>query len=286
MNAELDRRRFLQASGLLMGAASLSAAAAAPAVSEKQFRKALGWSMIQDKTAASEEDKFRLVKDVGFDGVEVSVNPGKRSYDPKQLARASQKTGVPIHGVSAGAHPDLKAAIDEAALYGADSVLHVVRTDPNLPLAELYRNGQEAIRAAIPQAEKKKVRILVENVWATFLIDPMTMARFVDELASPWVKAYFDVGNVMRWGWPQQWIGVLGPRIGKIHIKEYNLKVAMREGMLKGFDFPLGAGDIDWKRVCAELTRVGYRGWATAEVRGGDRQRLADLSAQMDRVLQ
>ena len=111
------------------------------------------------------------------------------------------------------------------------------------------------------------------------------MARYIDELDSPFVKAYFDVGNVMRWGWPQHWIEVLGKRIGKIHIKEYNLKVAMKTGMIKGFDFPLGKGDIDWKRVCEQLKSIDYRGWATAEVRGGDRQRLADISSQMDGVL-
>jgi hexulose-6-phosphate isomerase len=99
------------------------------------------------------------------------------------------------------------------------------------------------------------------------------------------VRAYFDVGNVMRWGWPQQWIEVLGKRIDKIHIKEYSLKVAMTEGMGKGFDFPIGQGDINWQRVREELKKIDFQGWATAEVRGGDRQKLADISTQMDRVL-
>ncbi len=150
---------------------------------------------------------------------------------------------------------------------------------------ENYRRTQELIRAAIPHAEKKNVKILVENVWATFLIEPLTMARYIDELGSPWVKAYFDVGNVMRWGLPQHWIEVLGKRIDKIHIKEYSLKVAMKEGMGKGFDFPIGQGDINWKRVREELKKIQFHGWATAEVPGGDRQKLADISAQMDRVL-
>jgi hexulose-6-phosphate isomerase len=150
---------------------------------------------------------------------------------------------------------------------------------------EHYRRTQEVLRVAIPHAEKKRIPILIENVWATFLIEPLSMARYIDELASPYVKSYFDVGNVVRWGYPQQWIEVLGRRIGKIHIKEYNLKVAMKEGMLKGFDFPLGEGDIDWAKVRAELKKIDFHDWATAEVRGGDRKHLADLSTQMDRVL-
>ncbi len=240
--------------------------------------------MITEKL--SPEDKFRLVKDVGFEGVEISRHGSKKDeVEPRDLARASEKVGVPIHGVSNGSNPDLEAAIEDAAIYGATTVLHVVATDPNAPYMENYRKTQELIRAAIPAAEKKRIKILVENVWATFLIEPLTMARYIDELASPWVKSYFDVGNVMRWGWPQHWIEVLGKRIEKIHIKEYSLKTAMKEGMGKGFDFPIGQGDIDWKRVREELNKIGFLSWATAEVKGGDRQRLADISAQMDAVL-
>ena len=78
---------------------------------------------------------------------------------------------------------------------------------------------------------------------------------------------------------------MLGKRIDKIHIKEFSLKVAMKEGLGKGFDFPIGQGDIDWKRVREELQKIGFKGWATAEVDGGGRQQLAEVSAQMDRVL-
>jgi L-ribulose-5-phosphate 3-epimerase len=285
-----DRRHFVQTSGLLLAGAALPQtahwlSAAEPAKPQGGYRKAVGWEMIVDKKL-SVEDKVRLAKDVGFTGIEVNFSGGRAgAVDPKELAAASQKVGVPIHGVSAGSNLDLKGAIDEAAIYGATSVLHVVRTDPNAPFMETYRKSQELIRGAIPTAEKKKIPILVENVWATFLMEPLTMARYVDELASPWVKAYFDVGNVMRWGWPQHWIEVLGKRIGKVHVKEYSLKVGMKEGMGKGFDFPLGKGDIDWPRVCAQLKAINYHGWITAEVHGGDRSRLADISAQMDNVL-
>jgi len=249
-----------------------------------RIKKAIGWGMIDRKL--SPEDRFRLVKDVGFEGVEVSRHASKEDdAEPQVLARASEKVGLPIHGVSNGSHPDLEAAIDDAATYGATTVLQVVPADPEAPFMENYRRTQELIRAAIPHAEKKRVKILVENVWATFLIEPLTMARYIDEIGSPWVKSYFDVGNVMRWGWPQHWIEVLGSRIEKIHIKEYSLKVAMKEGLVKAFDFPIGQGEINWKRVCEELKKIHFQGWATAEVPGGDRQKLADISAQMDRVL-
>ena len=285
MNTPLDRRRFVQqASGLFLGGAALAALSARADEPNNSMRKALGWRMIQGDLSV--EDKLRMIKDVGFAGVEVpAVQADKPIFDPKELARASEKVGVPVHGVTMAGHPDICAVIDQAAMYGATSVLYVVRADTSVPFMEHYRKTQEAIRVGIPRAEEKKVSILIENVWASFLIEPLTMPRYIDELDSPYVGAYFDVGNCMRWGWPQHWIQVLGKRIGKIHIKEYSLKTGMSEGMWKGFDFPIGEGDIDWAGVREELNKIGFSSWATSEVRGGGRDRLAEISAEMDRVL-
>ena len=289
MKPQIGRRHFLQlSSSALTGAAISSLASRSPqaraAESGDRIKKAVGWEMIQEDL--SPEDKFRLAKDVGFEGVEVNSRLLKSGgLEPRDLARASEKVGIPIHGVSGASHADLKSILDEAAIYGATSILHVVRADPNGSYLENYRRSQELIREAIPYAEQKRIPILVENVWATFLIEPLTMARYIDELNSPFVQAYFDVGNVMRWGLPQQWIEVLGKRIGKIHVKEYSLKTAMNQGMAKGFDFPMGQGDIQWNRVREELDKIPFHGWATAEVRGGDRQRLAEISAEVSKIL-
>jgi hexulose-6-phosphate isomerase len=300
MKSQIDRRHFLQASGLilastaapaLLGRLSLANAAVRPSRAQRRggefgdrIRKAVGFTMIEEDLSV--EDKLRLVKEVGFEGVETPTQLlNKNTPEPRVLARASEKVGVPVHGVVNSSHPDLKGAIDEAALYGATSVLQVVRPDPKGSFMENYRRTQETIRRAIPYAEKKRIHILIENIWNTFLIEPLTMARYIDELDSPYVKAYFDVGNVVRWGWPQHWIEVLAERTVKVHIKEYNLEVAMNEGMQKGFAFPMGQGSINWDRVREELKKIDYRGWATAEVDGGDRQRLAEISQQMNHVL-
>jgi len=289
MKSQIDRRDFLQTSGLLLAGAVAPVFLAEQSLAgeklpTKRFKKALGLSMVQGDLSV--EDKLKLVKDLGFEGVETPTHlRNNKMPEPRVLARASEKVGIPIHGVVNSSHPDLKGAIDEAAVYGATSVLHVVRAEPKGSFMENYRSTQQTIRKAIEHAEKKRIHILVENVWATFLIEPLTMARYIDELDSPYVKAYFDIGNVVRWGWPQHWIEVLGKRTVKVHIKEYNLDMGMNEGMRKGFAFPLGKGSVDWPRVRQELEKVGYRGWATAEVRGGGRERLAELSREMDQVL-
>lgn len=279
----MDRRFFLQAAGLMSGGLIANTRAVAGKFTGK-IKKAVKFHMIAGDHSV--EDKFRLVKDLGFDGVETRA---KLSAADKPLVRAyataSEKTGLPIHGLIHSSNPDLIGAIDQAKSLGADSVLHVVRYNQQIGYMQNYNETQSIIRKAISHAEKHQVMILLENVWASFLIEPLSMARYIDELDSPMVASYFDVGNVVRWGWPQHWIEVLGKRIKKLDIKEYDLQVAMQEGMRQGFAKPLGEGSIDWEAVREQLAELNFQGWATAEVRGGDQNRLTDIAAQMDRVL-
>lgn len=228
-------------------------------------------------------DKLKLLKDLGFDGVEPKTADAKANL--KELVKASQSTGIEVHGVVNSSSPNLTEAIDVAKELGATSVLTVVPTDPNGSYLENYRERQTIIRNAIPHAEKNNIRILIENVWASFLIEPLSMLRFVEELDSSRVGVYFDVGNNIRWGYAEHWIEVLGSRIGKLDIKEYDRRLQNDEGLRAGFNTEIGDGSIDWKRVRDELERIHYSGWATAEVRGGDRARLADIAARMNRVL-
>ena len=288
MTDRTDRREFLARSGAaVLCAASATGVLSQPAAAGEftgRIRKAVKYHMVQENLSG--EDKLKMLRDLGYDGVELrALLKPSEAREVKELARASEKVGLPIHGVVNSSNPDIIGAIDQAAAYGADSVLHVVRYQQDIPYLQNYRETQDIIRKALDHAEKKQVSILLENVWATFLIEPLGMAKYIDELNSPFVQIYFDVGNVVRWGWPQHWIEVLGQRSRKLDIKEFDLKIAMNDGMRKAFDVPLGEGSIDWAAVRKELLATDYRGWATAEVRGGDRARLADIAAQMDRVL-
>ena len=281
----IDRRHFAQACG---AAVSGLLAAFPQRAHAGQFtgkiNKAVKYHMVTDDVSV--EDKFRMVKELGFDGIEVrALLDPQRSEQVRSYGRASERVGLPIHGLIHSSNPDLSGAINQAKSLGATSVLHVVRYDKSIPYLENYRQTEAIIRRAVDHAEKHEVMILVENVWASYLIEPMGMARFLDSFDSPMVGAYFDVGNVVRWGWPQHWLQVLGQRVNKLDIKEYDLDIAMAEGMRKGFAKPLGEGSIDWMKVRQELASIDYRGWATAEVRGGDRDRLRDIASQMDRVL-
>lgn len=280
----MDRRTFVASTSAAVASTLLCQKGIAAGQFSGKIKKAIKFHMATDKISV--EEKFRMIQDVGFDGVETRIALGNENRElVRSYARASEKTGLPIHGCVHSNNPSLVEAIDQAKSLGATSVLHVVGYKPIGSYLENYKETQDIIRRAVDHAEKQQVMILCENVWASFLIEPMGMARFIDEIDSPMVGIYFDVGNVVRWGWPQHWLEVIGRRAKKLDIKEYDLDVAMKEGMRKGFGMPLGEGSIEWAKVREQLSKLNYEGWATAEVPGGDRDRLADIASQMDRVL-
>ncbi|NLF57489.1 MAG: sugar phosphate isomerase/epimerase, partial [Candidatus Hydrogenedens sp.] len=150
---------------------------------------------------------------------------------------------------------------------------------------DLYAKSQAVYREVIPYAQEQQILLLVENVWNNFLVSPLEMARYVDELDNPWLGAYFDAGNVLRYGWSEHWVRALGNRIKKIHIKDYSREKQEKEGLWKGFDVEIGEGSANWAAIRKELAAINFEGWATAEVGGGGRDRLAQVAAQMDKVL-
>ena len=151
---------------------------------------------------------------------------------------------------------------------------------PAVRYAEVYERSQERIRDLIPLSRDLNVVIAIENVSNRFLLSPLEFARYVDEFESPRVKAYFDVGNVVSIGFPQDWIRTLGKRLVKVHIKRFE----------PGVDHPeFDPNDrrtqgIDWPEVRRALDEVGYDGWVSAEVRSGPEDHLRELSERMDRI--
>jgi L-ribulose-5-phosphate 3-epimerase len=314
----LPRRRFLQAAATFAAAAALAprlplASAAqdaekktdpAPKPKPKRtLKKAVGLGMVGEGSTVLE--KFQLLKDLGFEGVE--VDRPDEALPLAELKQAQEKTGIRVHGVVDSVHwslplnsrdagvrkkgiDGLVAALDDAAALGAVSVLLVPAiVNGDLPYDEAYARSQEAIREVLPHAAQVKVKIAVENVWNGFLLSPLEAARYVDELKSEWAAFHFDVGNVVTYGRPEQWIRILGKRIAKLHIKDYSNKKRDEQGRWKGFEVELGEGDAGYAAVMAALDEVGFStapggNWATAEVGGGDRKRLAQIAGQMDRL--
>lgn len=268
-------------------------------IASRAFSKvSLKWTMVEEPELSILE-KFQLLTDLGFDGVELDA-PNDLPKD--EILAARDQTGLAIPGVInsmhwkaplTGADPAVRAtsvqailtALDNAKDYGASTVLvvpGVVNAATSYKTA--YELSQSELRKVLDHAAATGVSIGIENVWNDFLLSPLEAARYVDEFNSPRVGWYFDVGNILRYGSPTDWIEALGSRILKIDVKEFSLDRMNSFGPWKGFDVELGDGSCDWAAVNAALLAVGYSGWASIEMAGGDRHHLADLKARFDRI--
>jgi L-ribulose-5-phosphate 3-epimerase len=282
----MNRRRFFQNS------AALGVAAFSPAVSlhagqfTGKIRKSLKWGMAQ-KAAKDMPlvEAFKKLRACGYEGVEPSLLGQVNEQNADEWIAASKESGLIIDGTVGGRSDGLEAGIDLTKKLGGDSMLVVLAYPLDQPLQQTWDTSVARMKAAAIHAEKQGIRVLIENVWNTFLISAYDMARFIDEVGSPWVQVHFDIGNMMRWGVAEHWAQVLGKRSLKLDVKEYDLDRAMNEGMRKGFDKPLGEGSINWAAVRAELGKINYTGWAAAEVKAGDWEYLADVAKRMDKVL-
>jgi hexulose-6-phosphate isomerase len=174
----------------------------------------------------------------------------------------------------------MRTSLRNAKLWGADTVLLVPAVvNPETSYAQAWERSQRQIRQLIPLAEEAKVIIGIEEVWNKFLLSPLEFARYVDEFNSPWIRAYFDIGNVAIQAYPQDWIRTLGKRIVKVHVKDFSFKKRLAEFT------PLLEGEIDWRAVHAALADIGYQGTATVELSGGDAAYLKEVNARFEKIL-
>ena len=295
----MDRKDFLKITATAAAGSLVSPELFARPMSVSgglKIKKSLKYGMIKEDLSIM--DKFKMLKDLGFDGVELD---SPNDLDMKEVLAARDKTGILLPGTINAEHwksplsdPDpkvrekcvesMKKALKDTKEYGGNTVLLVPGVvNENVSYDEAYRRSQEEIRKLIPVAESTGVKIAIENVWNNFLISPMEAARYIDEFDSDMVGWYFDVGNIVRYGWPEQWINILNKRILKVDIKEYSRKKQREEGIWAGFEVELTEGDCNWSVVMDALEKINYKGgWGSAEVPGGDRKRLQDISERMD----
>ena len=298
-----NRRRFNQtaATSLALGLTTLSHTTTlgntAPVSTELTGRifKTLKIGMVGIKGSLA--DKFKAAKEAGFDGIEMN-SPG---MDVGQTKAAIQESGLPVDGTVCSTHwkirhssskeedrttalKHLTGAIRDTHAVGGNSVLLVVGHGNDGSKEEIWSRSIENISKAVPVASRYGIHILIENVWNRMLYDhdgdatqtADDFVKYVDEFNSPWVGMQFDIGNHWKYGSMGDWIRQLGKRVVKLDLKGFSRK----ENKFK----KIGEGDLDWADVRKALLEIGYYGWAAAEVGGGDKNRLNEVSANMDKV--
>jgi hexulose-6-phosphate isomerase len=296
MLRDMRRRNFLHnlagagAAGLGLSSGVLAGSASAAGVSQAApagpLKKGVNIGCFPSRTPIREA--MRKAKLAGFQGIELQfagegeVGLNSTPDDMRRLAEEAQRIGIEIAGVvGQGWNPSLTAddpAVREqcktlfrkclqlTAALGTDSVLVVpgslrARTGPArmVPRYETaWERATQGIRELIPEAEKNKVCLSIENVWNNFLLSPLEMRSFIDQFNSPWVRAHLDLGNMLLYGYAQDWVLTLGPRIKRVHVKDFNGSRYAFVNLLEG--------DLDWPAAMAALREVGFRGHLIAEL--------------------
>ena len=290
----IDRRNFLKYSTAALAAMSLSnkPAFSESSSSNSKLLKAVQLHMLPKEL--SDADKFKLAKKCGFDGIEMNADLKQDTKSAQKLGALARENGVPIHSIVFGgwrtpfSDPDpkviekgldgMKKTMANAKASGADTVLLVPAiVTEDVSYTDAYKRSQDNIQKLIPVAEELKITIAVENVWNKFLLSPLEFAQYVDEFNSPYLRAYFDVGNVILFGFSQHWIRTLGSRIAKIHLKDFKRSGYKWTNLLDG--------DVNWSEVRKALDDIGYNGFMTTELAGGDEKYLTDLASRVQKII-
>jgi len=292
-----SRRDFLRVSVGTAFAASVGARVAEAANSQaagpasSSIKKGVLLEMLPKKLSYA--DRLKLARDVGFQGIQANTTPDP--HEAEEIKKAADDAGIKIDSVMnmdhwkyplSSADPavveksleGMRTSLHNAKLWGCSSVLLVPAVvNEQTGYRDAWHRSQQQIRKLIPLAEELKVVIALEEVWNKFLLSPLEFAEYVDQFQSPWIKAWFDVGNVVLYGYPQDWIRTLGKRIVDVHLKDFK-----REGYQW---VNLGEGSVNWPEVRKAFAEIGYQGFAITELEGGDEAYLRDLSKRVDRLL-
>ena len=274
----------------LVAGAIPNAPAAPPPLS---IKKGVWFGMLPEKLTIA--DRYKMARDVGFEVVQAPTEPDERNAE--EIKKAAEAANIRIDSVMNMDHwkyplsssdravvekslAGMRTSLHNAKLWGCDAVLLVPAVvNPQTSYHDAWTRSQKEIRTLIPLAEELKVVIAIEEVWNKFLLSPLEMARYIGEFQSPWVKAWFDVGNVLLYGFPQDWIHTLGDSIVKVHVKDFKRKE-------NGYAWVnLGDGDVDWTAVRQAFADIGYSGSAVTELEGGDEAYLRDVVKRFDRLV-
>jgi len=291
----MDRRSFVKntlvtSASLTLGNSVMALNSSLAPAKKPVLRLAVKYSMIKAGTTPLE--KLTLAKKLGIEGVEVDSPSGLNKEEAK---KAAEQTGVKIHGVIDSVHwrdtlssPDeairakgLKAlisGIEDAKFFGADTLLLVPGVvNKDATYEQCYERSQIEVKKALPTAENLGIKICIETVWNNFITKPEQLVQYIDDFKSPFVGAYFDCSNMVKYGVSSaDWIRKLGKRMVKFDFKGYsNTKQWCA----------IGEGDENWPEVLKALGEIGYDGWATSEVGGGGEKELTDIVARMRKVL-
>ncbi|HLJ53726.1 MAG TPA: sugar phosphate isomerase/epimerase family protein [Chthonomonadaceae bacterium] len=250
--------------------------------------------------SSSIREALQLCREIGYDGLEIlltesgelTMRSGPEEYAAlREMSRAASVELTSICGSGdlsaddpeavARAKAQIRKMLEAAESLGIDTVLVTGgRTSDKVPYDVAYDRQLRALQELRPDAERHKVNIALENIWNKLLLSPLEFRDFLDRVGSPYVGCYFDTGNVLLYGYPEQWIRILGSRTKKIHFKDFKMEHSERRYAWT----QLMQGAVDWPAVMREIRAIGYDDYVITEV-CGDRATYEETCRVMDTIL-
>ncbi len=300
IDGTISRRSFLAGAAALAVAGGISGGLFTPkamAASRTGLKKSVKFGMVSDKGPGEKKlsigERLQVAKDAGFESVEPDTIWDADAL--KQYEAGASKAGITVDAIVCSTHwgspltdadpavwektmEGMRVSLKNAKDLGGDMVLLVPGVvNPKTMYRDVWTRSVERTKRLAEDAEKIGITIGIENVWNKFLLSPLEGKHFIEEIGSKRVQFWFDIGNVVLFGYPQDWIRTLGPLIARLDIKDFKSETK---------DFvPLQEGSVDWPEVMKALDEIGYKGYVAAEVQGGDLAYLTDVvSKRMDAI--
>lgn len=309
--SEVSRRSFLTA-GAVAAAAAMpagpvhAAETTAPIITPPEGKRILlscKLGMIAKQVNGKEltlVERLKLAGQAGFDGVDFDQ---AGEFTVEQARDAVRESGVFVHNAINHAHwsqrltspneeerangvKNIEHCLRVSHAAGGSGVLIVIGRGDDGPADEIDERARREVRKLIPLAASLGQMILFENVWNRMHYDhdappeqtPDRFIQFVDSFNSNWVGMYYDIGNHWKYGQPRDWLKAFGRRAVKLDVKGFS------RAKNKFVDITSEEDDLPWGEVQKGLDEISFTGWATAEVRGGDLERLTVVRQQMQKA--
>jgi L-ribulose-5-phosphate 3-epimerase len=247
-------------------------------------------------------DGLQLCREIGYHGLEIlltetgelTMAAGPAEY--AALRTMSEEAGVQLTSICgtgsltdddpalvSRSKAEIRKMLEAAGALGIDTVLVTGgRVNEKVAYDVAYDRLLRALQELRPDAERHGVHIALENIWNRLLLSPLEFRQFLDTIGSPYVGCYFDTGNILLYGYPEQWIRILGTRIKKIHFKDFSFRSAGLTGTYEWTQ--LMQGQVNWPAVMREIRAIGYDDYVITEV-CGDRAVYEETCRVMDTIL-
>ena len=231
------------------------------------------------------KEKFSKAKSLGFDCMELSIDPSdirlKRLYlsdhELDAIAEQARQNGICIESLCLSAHRKYPfgSADPEIRKRAYDIMLRAIHMAHRMGIRVILYSGYdvyyekstpdsmkrflEGTLWASEEAEKYQVMLGMETMNVEFTNSLSANKKIEEKINSPWFKSYLDFANVSAWNIDvREDIRKNAASIVGCHVKDTINFQKNQKAVFEGV--PYGEGCVDFSGCFKTLEEVGYKG--------------------------